>query len=65
MKIIENNIERDATLDEEEFFQEQLGTIIQLPKPLTNQIDELKQQQLDIAEAVVSLYETIALGVEG
>ena len=63
MKILENNIERDATPEEETFFQEQIEQIAELPTSLDEEFEELKQQQLDIAEAVISLYETMAIGV--
>lgn len=64
MKILENNIERDATPEEETFFQEQIEQIAKLPTSLDEEFEELKQQQLDIAEAVISLYETMAVGVD-
>lgn len=57
MKIIENGVERDATKEEEKFF-EQL-TSQEIPPTLQEQIAIVEQQTLDIAEAVTSLYETM------
>lgn len=65
MRIFDNDIERDATPEEEAYFQEQLEMIVALPKPIEDQISVIEQQTLDIAEAVVSLYETMTIGVDG
>lgn len=65
MIIQENGVDRNATAEEEEFISEQLEIIANLPAPLSEQVWEIKEQQLDIAEAVVTLYETITIGVDG
>lgn len=57
MKIIENGVERDATKEEEKFF-EQLASQ-EIPPTMQEQIAIVEQQTLDIAEAVTSLYETM------
>lgn len=62
MKILDNSIERDATQEEEAYFQEQLELLASAPKPLGEQIEDVEQQVLDVAEAVTSMFETL-LGV--
>lgn len=57
MKIIENGVERDATNEEEEFFEWLASQ--EIPLTTEERITEVKQQTLDIAEAVTSLYETM------
>ena len=64
MRINENGIEREMTQEEEAYFQELMNQGIETPPSLEEQIQEVKQQQLDIAEAVVSLYETMTIGAD-
>lgn len=63
MRILENDIERDATPEEEEFFNTQLAAIAAMPKPLQEQINDVESQTLDIAEAVTSMFEMLLTGV--
>lgn len=52
-----------AILTEEEMIAH-IDAIPSPPKPYQEQINEVDSRTLDIAEAVVSLYETMAVGVD-
>lgn len=59
-----NGVDVEIT-EEQNAEYEALAALVPPPaKPTDIQIKELQQQQLDIAEAVVSLYETVAIGAD-
>ena len=53
-----DGVNREATQEETALFMAELEQIKYQPKSIQEQVDELRNSQLDIAEALTSIYES-------